>query len=441
VTVYIDESRLKEELAGHLQQARKRSLGLTTEVLDHKELTGQVSPIMSPLVWDLAHIGNYEELWLVRDAAGMEPMRPEIDDLYNAFEHPRWKRPQLPLLPPDEARTYIATVRNKVLDSLERVRLDRPSPLLSRGFVYGMVAQHEHQHDETMLQTHQLRNAPPVFPADPPAPRPESVVLPADVRIDAGPFVMGTTSDAWAYDNERPAHVVETGAYWIDTTPVPNRAYLAFMEAGGYDDSRLWSEAGWAWRCESGKRMPGSWFRDHGQWLRRRFGHVEPVPMDEPVQHVSWYEADAYARWAGKRLPTEAEWEKAASWDPALGRARRYPWGDDPPSPEHAGLGQRHFRPAPVGSYAEGASAYGVRQLLGDVWEWTDSDFLPYPGFRSFPYREYSEVFFGSEYKVLRGGSWATDPIACRCTFRNWDFPIRRQLFAGFRLARNAEAA
>jgi iron(II)-dependent oxidoreductase len=162
------------------------------------------------------------------------------------------------------------------------------------------------------------------------------------------------------------------------------------------------------------------------------------VPADEPVQHVCWYEADAYARWRGRRLPTEAEWEKAASWDPVSGRKRRYPWGDAPPDAARANVGQRHGRPAPVGAYPSGASAYGCMQLLGDVWEWTASDFTGYPGFRWFPYREYSEVFHGPEHKVLRGGSWATHPAAVRTTFRNWDYPIRRQIFAGFRTARDA---
>jgi iron(II)-dependent oxidoreductase len=165
------------------------------------------------------------------------------------------------------------------------------------------------------------------------------------------------------------------------------------------------------------------------------------LPADEPVQHVCWHEADAYARWAGKRLPTEPEWEKAASWPPDGGGGatkRRYPWGNTDPTPELANLGQRHFGPAPAGAYPAGASAYGVEQLVGDVWEWTSSDFEAYPGFSSFPYREYSEVFFGSGYKVLRGGSWATDPVAVRTTFRNWDLPMRRQIFAGFRCARDA---
>lgn len=250
---------------------------------------------------------------------------------------------------------------------------------------------------------------------------------------------MGTSDEPWALDNERPAHTRVVPSFFIDTVPVTNGAYMAFVADGGYADERWWEPEGWAQVRRHGIGAPLFWRRSGGQWLRRRFGVTEPVPEDEPVVHVSWYEADAYARWAGRRLPTEAEWEKAARHDPATGRSRRYPWGDADPGPEHANLGQRHLRPAPAGSYPQGASPLGVRQLVGDVWEWTASDFLPYPGFTAFPYKEYSEVFFGPAHKVLRGGSFGVDPVACRGTFRNWDLPVRRQIFSGFRTARDAE--
>ena len=416
---------LKERLAAELIAARERSDRLTR--MEDADLVAQVSPLMSPLVWDLAHIGNYEELWLLRAAAGIEPMRPEIDTLYDAFEHPRATRPSLPLLPPAEARAYIGTVRDKVLDTLDALRPENVA-------LFEMVIQHEHQHDETMLATHQLRRAPFHLREED---RPAGVAPWApETYIPAGPFTMGTSDDVAAYDNERPAHRVDVPAYFIDTVPVSNGDYAAFVESGGYDEERWWHPEGWKWR--QGKRIeaPAFWFKE-GVWLRRRLGEVEPVPFDQPVQHVCWYEADAYARWAGRRLPAEAEWEKAASWDPERQKAHRYPWGDVY-LPDRANLGQRRLQPAPVGSYAEGASPYGVRQLLGDVWEWTSTSFHGYPGFRAHPYREYSEVFFGPDYKVLRGGSWATDPTAARTTFRNWDYPIRRQIFAGFRCARSA---
>lgn len=429
--------RLRDHVAAELSRARART-ELLTNTVDEHDLVRQHSPIMSPLVWDLAHIGNQEELWLVRDVGGREPVRRDIDHLYDAFRHPRHDRPALPLLGPAEARGYVCTVRDKAFDVLARSDL-AGRRLVDAGFAFGMIVQHEQQHDETMLVTHQLRSGDPVLHALPPSPAPaDAGRLPAEVLVPAGPFTMGTSTEPWALDNERPAHTVGVPAFAIDTTPVTCGRFVEFIEAGGYDQPQWWSEAGWRHRVEAGLVAPLFWHRDtDGSWWRTRFGVTEPVPPDEPVCHVGYYEAEAFARWTGRRLPSETEWEKAARFDPATGRSRRFPWGDEDPGPEHANLGQRHLRPAPAGSYPGGASPLGVRQLIGDVWEWTSSDFAGYPGFQAFPYREYSEVFFGSEYKVLRGGSFGTDPAACRGTFRNWDYPVRRQIFAGFRCARD----
>ncbi|MEU2159887.1 ergothioneine biosynthesis protein EgtB [Streptomyces chengbuensis] len=426
---------LRKRALDALTTARARTT-LLTECVDDDELTAQHSPLMSPLVWDLAHIGNQEEQWLLRAVAGRDAIRPEIDSVYDAFEHPRAERPTLPLLSPAESRTYASDIRGRVLDILEAHPL-HGSALVDSAFAFGMIAQHEQQHDETMLITHQLRRGPAALDAPEP-PGGGTTGLPAEVLVPAGPFTMGTSAEPWALDNERPAHHRQVDAFLIDTTPVTNGAFQAFVADGGYTDERWWAPEGWDQIRKHGIGAPLFWRREGGQWLRRRFGVTEPVPEDEPVLHVSWYEADAYARWAGRRLPTEAEWEKAARHDPASGRSRRYPWGDEDPTPGRANLGQRHLRPAPAGAYPEGASPLGIRQLIGDVWEWTSSDFLPYPGFAAFPYREYSEVFFGPGHKVLRGGSFAVDPVACRGTFRNWDLPVRRQIFSGFRTARDA---
>ena len=383
---------LKQGLADALEGARKRSLGLLDPLSDEDQLA-QHSPLMSPLVWDLAHVGHYEELWLLRAVARIRPIDPAHDDIYDAFKHVRRERAKLAILGPAEARRHIAMVRGRVLDVLGKVELDPAVPLLNDGFVYGMVAQHEHQHDETMLATLQLMGSP--YPhGGGPAPVPPAVAG-AQVLVPGGPFVMGIDIHPFAYDNERPAHVVDVDPFWIDTFPVTNRQYLAFIEAGGYDEPRFWSEAGWAHRREEKLVAPLFWSpAGGGSWTVRRYGVEIDLPLDEPVQHVCWYEADAYARFAGQRLPTEAEWEKAA--------------GD-----------------------------HGIEQATGGVWQWTSSDFTAYPGFSWFPYKEYSDVFYGSDYKVLRGGSWATSPLVARTTFRNWDYPIRRQIFAGFRCARD----
>ena len=340
----LDPETLRVVIARELTGARQRT-SLLTDSVDEADLVRQHSPLMSPLVWDLAHIANDEELWLLREVGGREPMHPEIDPLYDAFEHPRSERPTLPLLPPAEARAYGHEVRGRVLDLLDRAPFTG-TRLLGDGFAFGMIAQHEVQHDETMLITHQIRAGAPVLAAASPGPAPaDAFRLPSEVLVPGGPFTMGTSTEPWALDNERPAHIVDVAPFYLDTTPVTCGAYTEFIEDGGYDDPRWWTSAGWKHRQKAGLTAPLYWRRDGGQWTRRVFGRQEPVTPDEPVLHVCWYEADAYARWAGRRLPTEAEWEKAARFDPATGLTRRYPWGNAEPQSWHANLGQAF--PAP----------------------------------------------------------------------------------------------
>jgi iron(II)-dependent oxidoreductase len=268
----------------------------------------------------------------------------------------------------------------------------------------------------------------------PPLPEPRSAETGGMVAVPAGRYLIGTDGHE-PYDNEHPRHEVELPPFAIDRFPVTNGDYMRFMADGGYSLQELWSRDGWDWILTFGTEAPEYWRRDGDGWVCGRLGLEAPVDPRLPVSNVCWFEADAYARWAGKRLPSEFEWEVAACWDPAAGRPRRYPWGNQPPTPELANLDHRLFSPAPIGAYPEGASAFGCQQMLGDVWEWTSSHFLPYPGFEPFPYEEYSAPFFGTRFRVLRGGSWATRPRVARATFRNWDSPIKRQIFAGVRCA------
>jgi iron(II)-dependent oxidoreductase len=412
-----------------LEKARSRTLGLTD--LDEPILLAQHDPLMSPLVWDLAHIGQQEELWLLRGGDPGRPgmLPPDVDSLYDAFKHKRADRPRLPLLPPVQARAYDHEVRGRVLDLIERTPADDL-------FTAGMVVQHEEQHDETMFATLQLRQGPPVLLDRRPLPA-GRVVDPARVFVPGGAFTLGVdaSTEPFSLDNERPAHSVDVGPFWIAAVPVSNRQWLEFIADGGYDRPDAWSGRGWAYRIEAGLERPLFWT---SQGTRRRFGVEEEVPPDEPVQHICFFEAEAFARWSGARLPTEVEWEKACAWDPATRSRRAWPWGSAPPGPERANLGGLGLRPAPVGAFPQGASAYGAEQLIGDVWEWTSSDFTPWPGFTPMIYRDYSEPFFGGDYKVLRGGSWAVASSTIRPSFRNWDHPIRRQIFTGVRLAWDA---
>lgn len=429
---------VKDELRRGLERLRARTRAMIDH-LDDDALHRQFDPIMSPLVWDVGHVGNFEEIWLLRRLGGRPAHDPAYDRMYNPFDNPRWVRGELPLLDRREADAYLREVRGDALDILHRTRLDPAEPLLRDGYVFRMVLQHEAQHQETMLQALDLRAD--LHPYPPAAGRLRPAARPVDdtdrVVIEGGPFLIGTDDVSAAYDNERPRHEAEVGTFAIDRFPVTNRRYARFVEAGGYRRPDLWSEEGWAWRCSVDHEAPQGWIRNGaGEWSVLRFGHIRPLDPAEPVMHVSWWEAEAFARFEGGRLPTEAEWEKAASWGPGADRPRTYPWGEEPPTPRRANLDHLAWGPAPVGSYPAGASAYGVEQLLGDVYEWTSSPFVAYPGFSAFPYPEYSEVFFDEpDFRVLRGASWATSSEVARNTFRNWDYRKRRQIMSGIRLA------
>ncbi len=426
----------KDVFAGQLEETRERTRFLLGPVSE-EDLAKQHDPVMSPLIWDYGHIGNYEELWLLQKAHGKVLSRRKLYDMYDASLHPREERPSLNLLGREDADLYLDAVRKAVLETLQDADLDANDPLLRDGFVYNMILQHEAQHNETMLQTLQLKRGEGYKP-EARVQLPKAAIIGDEmVPVPGGEFIMGTNDRAVALDNERGAHVVHLPGFLIDVTPVTNEAYARFVEDGGYERRELWDPDGWRYIKQEYITAPKHWYQtEPHSWWTERFGFDEPLNPAAPVVHVSWYEADAFARWNGKRLPTEAEWEKAASWDPETGTKRLYPWSDDAPTPAHANLDQLAFSVAEAGAYPEGASAYGVLGMIGDVWEWTASDLHAYPGFEAFPYREYSEVFFGPGSKVLRGGSWATRTGAIRNTFRNWDYPIRRQLFCGFRCAR-----
>jgi len=361
----------KEAIAERLAAARERTFALI-EPLDDEQLNTVYSPILSPLAWDLGHIANFEELWLVQTIGDREPLHGELGRFYDAIENPRKARGELPILRDAELRAYLADVRERALEVLEEVEIDEDSedPLLRDGFVYEMLIAHELQHNETMLQLLMMVDGYPL----PGAAGHLSPRVPGTIGVAGGEHAIGAPAAGFAYDNERPRHTVELAPFEIDLEPVSNGDYIDFLAETGAEPPMYWEADG------------------EGGWIDTAMGRNQPIDRGRPVIHVSWHEADAFARWAGKRLPTEHEWEAA--------------------------------RPSLDG--------------VGQAWEWTSSDFLAYPGFEAFPYREYSEAFFGDAYKVLRGGSWATHPEVIRPTFRNWDLAERRQIFSGIRCARDA---
>jgi iron(II)-dependent oxidoreductase len=343
-------------------EVRDRTLGLVAH-LDEERLTAVLSPIMSPLSWDLGHVAAYEDLWLNHRLAGRELVREDLAALYDAFETPREVRGDLEFLRGAALAEYMDTVRERALEAP-----------VTDGELHELVIRHELQHTETMLQVMRLADLlPPAFTG----PR----AVPGDglqmVEVPEGPVEIGSPREGFAYDNERPRHSEQTARFTIGRTPVTNASWLTFAEGGGYTRREWWSREGWAWKEE---------------YDITHHAPAEAGDPDAPVVHVSWFEAAAFARAHDARLPTEIEWEKAATW--------------------------------------------GQIEGTGEVWEWTASPFTGYPGFVAHPYREYSEVFFGDRYRVLRGGSCATHPRVASAQFRNWDLPERRQLFAGVRLAR-----
>jgi gamma-glutamyl hercynylcysteine S-oxide synthase len=366
-----------EQALAALEEARVGTLELVADISDG-DLERVHSPIMSPLVWDLGHIAAYEDLWLAHRHAGLALLRPDLAELYDAFETPRAVRGEIEALEPAAARDYLAAVRARTSEALARDGL-------GDGTICEMVLRHELQHSETMRQTMAIAGL--LGPSDR-----SRLDEPLSVRegeqnwieLPAGPFAMGVGEQGFAYDNERPRHTVDVAACQIARRPVSNASWMRFSEGGGYERREWWSDEGWAWKLQY----------DIAQHPAIAAGNPAA-----PACHVSWFEADAFARAHDARLPTEAEWEKAAT------REQETPAG------------------------------------IGRVWEWTSSAFHGYPGFGAFPYREYSEVFFGEDYRVLRGGSWATHPRVATLTFRNWDLPVRRQIFAGVRLATDGAEA
>ncbi|HEV3230252.1 MAG TPA: SUMF1/EgtB/PvdO family nonheme iron enzyme [Solirubrobacteraceae bacterium] len=446
-------SLTSEGATAGLRAARERTLELVAGI-ENRDLERLHSPLMSPLAWDLGHIAAYEDLWLAHRHGGLPLLHPELASCYDAFETPRARRSEAQWLRPAAARAYMAEVRARVLEVIAREGL-------GDGTLHEMVIQHERQHNETMLQTLGLARLDYHRPASLPAP-----AAPAGgasftglgyVEVPGGPFELGAPPERFSYDNERPAHPVEVESFEIGVTPVTNGAWLEWIRQGGYDRRECWSDAGWEFSQGAGLRHPGGWIPAPDEELgfrEWRTGGAAPLAPERPVVHVSWFEAQAFARSHGARLPTEAEWERAATFDASSETKLAWPWGDaresDDTRPRRSRITgaqdpvaranfieRRLWGTAPVGAFPAGAAPSGVLGMLGDVWEWTGSDFNEYPGFEAHPYREYSEVFFGDRYKVLRGGSWASSERVATPTFRNWDLPQRRQIFAGLRLARD----
>lgn len=407
------------------EQCRQGTLAIFEQV-DEETFCDRVHPDFSPVGWHFGHIAYTESLWLRERNAGLAPLFPEHRRLFMADGLPKCDRVKLP--GKAVIRHYLDVVRQEVLQILETIDLDRHERL------WRWMLQHESQHCETiafLLQlsgnreqgargkgTSKTRRRPTTNDQ-----RPITNYQNQMIKIPAGYFEQGSNAID-ALDNERPAHKVYLDTYWIDCYPVTCAQYHLFMKAGGYQNPAWWSENGWQWLQQAKIDRPLHWLEDP-QW------------DNHPVCGVSWYEAEAYAKFADKRLPKEAEWEKAASWDAVNSLHRTYPWGEVEPDLERCNHNYAIAQTTPVNTYPNGRSAYGCNDMLGNVWEWTASIFDAYEGFTSYPYTGYSQVYFDGQHQVLKGGSWATRPWVLRASFRNWYHPGVRQILAGFRCVKD----
>jgi len=407
-----------DPLAAALRDARARTLELVAD-LQGAQWMGPRLAIVNPILWEVGHLAWFQELWTLRHARGRAPEIEGVDALYDSAKVAHDTRWDLPLLPRPRVLRYLAETLERSLEVLG-------SPPDDAAYFHRLVLFHEDMHGEAFAYTRQTLGYP-----EPPlrARRPRTGVgpLPGDASVSGARFMLGASAEEkFVFDNEKWAHAIVVPSFRIARAPVTNAEYASFVRDGGYRDRRLWSEEGWRWREQSGALRPVYWDED-GQV--RRYDQRRPPAPHEPVIHVCWYEAEAFCNWAGRRLPTEAEWELAA----ATPAKRRYPWGDGPLEERHANLDGRAGGPVDVAEHPEGDSACGCRQMIGNVWEWTATDFKPYPGFVADPYKEYSEPWFSSPHKVLRGGCWVTRGRLLRNTWRNFYPPDRRDVLAGFR--------
>ncbi len=424
-----------DRLIQMVNDARQRTLELAADLAD-EQFTVPRMEVVNPFRWELGHIAFFYDVFLLRELGAGRFRLEGAENLYDSFKVDHDDRWGLPLPSRTGTLDYMQAVLEDVTTRLQH------EPGSHETYLYLLSTLHEDMHGEAFTYMRQtLGYASPQLAI---ARDTSSLIgggpLHGDAGIPGGTFQLGAAPDApFTFDNEKWAHPVDVAPFRIARAPVTNAEFAEFVQDRGYLRRELWSHQGWVWRTKIGAEYPICWARSGNGWLRRDFDMLVPLEPDHPVIHVSWYEAEAYCNWAGRRLPTEAEWEMAASAEPSTDgrgityRKRRYPWGDEPPSPERANLDSRYLGCVDVGAFAAGDSAFGCRQMAGNVWEWTASPFYPFPGYIvDRPYKEYSAPWFGYRM-VLKGGAWATRHRLAYNTYRNFFHPYRRDIFAGFR--------
>jgi ergothioneine biosynthesis protein EgtB len=407
--------------------------------------------LFRPIVWRhpfIFYIGHLPAFAWNQVHRGRPSANPYFDDIFSRGIDPDidsgacHAHPEAPGRWPDfeAVLRYRDGVRKSVLEALDGARA-KPRDAERRQSLY-IALEHELMHQETLLyMVYQLAPGRKIRPRDFPEDIFHEPPACAQIVIPAGPARLGTSDDELAYgwDNEFKSTTVEVAAFKIDSLPVTVGQYYEFVASGAYGDRRYWTEGDWAWKTRENLHHPNFWFSERGSWFYRAMFDILPLPavFSWPA-YTSLAEARAYARWKGKRLLTEAEYHRAA-FCRADGSVARYPWGNDAPAPQHGNFDFTHWSPIPVGSHPDGVSAWGVHELCGNGWEWTDTPFAPFPGFvpqKTYP--EYSADFFDGKHFVLKGASWATAARLIRPSFRNWYQAHYPYVFAKFRCVSEA---
>jgi iron(II)-dependent oxidoreductase len=416
------------DLISMLTDARRRTLDLISDLTPQQMSVPRID-IINPPVWELGHVAWFQEKWARRQLSGGDSIHPQADAFFDSASVAHDTRWELPLPSREETTRYMQDVLEHVV-----ARLERHEATPEEAYFHWLAAMHEDMHGEALAYTRQTLGyaAPKLTNGAPQAPAYASQDdADEDVFVPGGRYYLGAEpGECFVFDNEKWAHRHEMRPFAIARATVTNGQFAAFVDDGGYHREQLWSAEGWEWRKRSSASAPVYWIADGSGWLVRHFDQVAPLDPALPVIHMNWFEADAYCRWAKRRLPSEAEWELAAT---GMESRQRFPWGADPPTPARANLDGCMTGTIPAAALPAGESVFGCRQMIGNVWEWTATDFLPYPGFVVDPYKEYSEPWFGSERKVLRGGCWATRARLISNTWRNYFTKERRDIFAGFR--------
>ncbi len=419
-------------IAEQAKDVSKRTLQLL-QGLDAKQLMGPKLATVNPLRWEIGHAAYFYEFWILRHHLKQKAIRSDSDALFDSINIAHNERWDLPLPSIDETLTYMQTVLNRVIKGL-KTQSDEQLVYLAQYAVF-----HEDMHTEAYTYTRQTHHFPTpnfehnmtrILDAD---------TLHGDALIPGGEFMLGaSTDDGFVFDNEKWAHQVTIKPFAISKTAVSNQQYLAFVMADGYNTEQFWSNDGWQWKQQQQLNQPVYWRLENQQWQHKEFDQWQALPLTAALIHVSWYEAQAFCQWAKRRLPTEAEWEAAAAAEPnaegtALSQTKRYfPWGNSEPTAQHANLDGYALGTNDVSAHAAGDSAFGCRQMIGNVWEWTQDTFKPYPDFKADMYEDYSQPLFNST-KVLRGGAWTTRGRMIRNTWRTYYGADRNDVFAGFR--------